>query len=344
MIRAGHDADVLDVIGHVLERSGRRRVLGLPALQRRGDALGLPDVETPEGRTVEACLLGSEFGTPAPPRLGDVVGQEINHHDTAVGCDQPEHRVAHIARMIYQRARRGVREDDRRRRHPQRRAHGLLGDVRQVDQHAEAVHLAHYRLTEGCEPMVRRGIGGGIRPGGVGGVGERHVARAEVVVGAQHRERVIDLVATLHADQAGDAMRAMLAQDVGRVVGHRQVLRVARAHRLDELDLLERRLHGRRALNGRVNEHRPELRPHPSGAQPRDVGHERRLTRRRGQGERGGAQIDAREIARETRPDLPGQVVMPVDERRLREDALDARAVRRRGRRHRAREQQRREP
>ena len=72
--------------------------------------------------------------------------------------------------------------------------------MREVDQHAEPVHLAHDLLTEGCETVMPRGHHRrGVGPIGVRVVRERHVTHAEIVVGAQRAERVLDAVAPFHA-------------------------------------------------------------------------------------------------------------------------------------------------
>ena len=55
-----------------------------------------------------------------------------------------------------------------------------------------------------CFGAIERGVG----PVERHVVRERHVARAEVVVGAQRAERVLDRVAALDAEQRRDASRA----------------------------------------------------------------------------------------------------------------------------------------
>ena len=104
-----------------------------------------------------------------------------------------------------------------------------------------------------------------------------HVARAEVVIGTQHRERVIDLMAALDADQAGDATTLVHAHDVGGRIGHGEVVRVAAADLLDEVNLLDGHLHCGRPLGVGRYPYRPELCPDVASAQTRDVGHQRRV-------------------------------------------------------------------
>src|SRR5207302_385533 len=128
-------------------------------------------------------------------------------------------------------------------------------------------------------------------------------------------ERVVDLVTALDADQRADAVRLVHADDVRRRVCHGQVRRIARAQRLDQIDLLERRLHRLRALHVYRDPHRPELRPDAADAQAGNVGHEWHAIGRGRQRGGGGGQIDLRQITPEARADLPGQIVVAVDER-----------------------------
>ena len=90
--------------------------------------------------------------------------------------------------MIHERARAGVREDHRRGGDVERVAHHAGRDVREVHEHAEPVHLAHHFAPERREPAVLRGVERGVRPIERHVVREGHVARAEVVVGAQDVE------------------------------------------------------------------------------------------------------------------------------------------------------------
>ena len=99
----------------------------------------------------------------------------------------------------------------------QRVLHRLGGGVGQVDEHAETVHLLHHLLAESGEPAVPRRVGGGVRP--VEGllVGEGHVPDAQVEVRAERAQGVLDRMAALHAEEAGDPSAVGGALDlVGR--------------------------------------------------------------------------------------------------------------------------------
>ena len=94
----------------------------------------------------------------------DVDRREVDHHHAAIGGDLLQHRIGDIARMIIERARTRMRKHDWRFRHAQRIEHRRLAHVTQIDQHAEAVELAHHRLAELGEPVVLGIVSRGIRP------------------------------------------------------------------------------------------------------------------------------------------------------------------------------------
>ena len=71
-------------------------------------------------------------------------------------------------------------------------------------------------------------------------VGQRHVARAEVVELAQRGEAAADLVAALDADQRGDLARLVDADDVVGGARQLEVVRIGLDQPLDDVDLLER--------------------------------------------------------------------------------------------------------
>ena len=119
--------------------------------------------------------------------------------------------------------------------------------------------------------------------GGVGGVGQRHVARAGVVHLAQHRQGIVDLMAAFDADQRSNLVRLVNAANIRGRIGHLEIGRILRRHALDQIDLLQRHLHRLEALQSHRYPHRPELRAHMPGAQSRNIRHQRRLARADGQ-------------------------------------------------------------
>ena len=118
-------------------------------------------------------------------------------------------------------------------------------------------------------------------------------------------------VAALHADERGDLPLAMDALDVGGGQGQLEGLGITRHHLVDDVNLLEHRLHRGRAGGHRGHIHRPELGADAAGAQARDVRDQRRA-------ELAGVarQINRAEVVAVLAV-LPGQVVVAVNERRL---------------------------
>ena len=89
----------------------------------------------------------------------------------------------------------------------------------------------------------------------------------------------------------------------------------------------KRRLHGVRALRLHGHPHRPELPAHLARAQARDVGHQGRPAAATAAPRYPAVRSTAAEVALEALADLPGQVVVTVDQRRRRQNALPALAA-----------------
>ena len=114
-------------------------------------------------------------------------------------------------------------KDDRRAAGLDRILHRCRRDVAEVDQHAEPVHLADHLDAERAEAVIFWIVGRAVGPFGGLVVGQRHVARAQIVVLAQRGERAADLPAAFDADHRGDLPRPVDAHDV---VGGRGQLEV----------------------------------------------------------------------------------------------------------------------
>ena len=140
-------------------------------------------------------------------------------------------------------------------------------------------------------------------------MGERHVADAERVAGAQRAEAVLDRLAILHAEERRDLALPTGALDVGGAGGEEERVRVGVDHPAGELDLFE--LGARRVRQSRRDEDAPELAGDPALAEPRNVGVDRRAAL---------VEIDPGQIARERLAQRPGQVVVGVDQRHLLEE------------------------
>ena len=86
---------------------------------------------------------------------------------------------------------------------------GFVGDVGDVDHHAEAIHLLHDLFAEGRESVVVVDsfvfeVAGGVGPVVGVGPGEGHVTDAEAVVVAEEAEGVFDGVAAFDAHEDGE--------------------------------------------------------------------------------------------------------------------------------------------
>ena len=198
-----------------------------------------------ERRRARAC--GRPGGAPG---LVDEGGVEVDHDDAAVGGDGAELSSVRLrgwsvrARAEEWEAMMGARGGG------EGVPEGLVGDVGDVDHHAEAVHLADDVVAEGGEAVVV-GDGGVVEvAGGVGpvvgvGPGEGHVADAEAVVEAEEAEGVLDGVAAFDADEDGEAVPAAWAARMSSGVRQRrEVVGVA-------ADLLEDGVDELRGCGGR---------------------------------------------------------------------------------------------
>jgi hypothetical protein len=113
-------------------------------------------------------------------------------------------------------------------------------------------------------------------------------------------------MSAFHADERRDL--ALLEDALDVVHGECQLerLRVLAHHAVHDVDLLERRRHGRRIICRDVD--RPELSADTACPEPRDVGHDRRL---------GPGDVELVQIAPGILSERPGVIVVPVDERHL---------------------------
>ncbi len=196
----------------------------------------------------------------------------------------------------------GVREDHRSLDHVQRVVHRGNRDMRQVDQHAQALHLADHVSAEIGQTAGRRGIRGRVGPADVHVVGQGHVPHAELVQHAQRAERGGDAMAAFGAEQRGHPAGGEDPLHVGGGQRELQGRRIGRDHPAGQVDLLEHRGDGGVPRDRGRHEDRPELGAHPARREPGQVGVGARD--RFGQVYRSGPSAQR-----------PGQVVVPVDQR-----------------------------
>ena len=149
-------------------------------------------------------------------------------------------------------------------------------------------------------------------------MGQRHVAHAQAIDLAQHGERIADLMAALHAHQAGDTSGLV---DTDNVVGRRrefEVVGITCGEPFHDVDLFKRCLHCRAAAHFGGDIHRPELPADVPRVQPCHVGLKR--ARQLVAVCRNIGRLDLRRVFL---AQLPRQVVVPVNERRCLQNSVD---------------------
>ena len=224
MVVAGDLGDMLDMVGDQRRPSPRGAgCAACPRLQRRrrrrpraGRCIA-PSAALPRRRWSAAhCQNASRHEA----------GHEIDHHHAAVGGQQLEHVVGDVARVVVERARRcewekitGASAGLRARPSSSRAMTWLRSTSMPMP-----VHLVDDRAAESVRPSIFGIVGRAVGPFGVLVVGQRHVARAEVVELAQRGEAAADLVPALDPDQRGDLARLVDADDVVGGAGQLEVV------------------------------------------------------------------------------------------------------------------------
>ncbi len=168
------------------------------------------------------CAFGFEGDEGLAVGLVDEGGVEVDHDGAAVGGDGAELIVGEVAGRVAEGAGAGVRREDGGAGDGEDVGEGLVGDVGDVDHHAEAVHLGDDLAAEGGEAGRDGGVWGWVAEvaGGFGpvvgvGPGEGHVADAEGVVDAEEGEGVLDGVAAFDAHEDGELSGGVGGEDVG---------------------------------------------------------------------------------------------------------------------------------
>ena len=185
-------------------------------------------------------------------------------------------------------------------------AHRVGRDVREVDEHADAVHLAHHLDAKGGEPADGRLVGGRVGPRDVVVVGQRQVTDTQHVQHPQGCEGTTDGVATLSPDEGGDPPRREDRLQLVRGASESQPVAIPGDHLMDGVDLFQG-LDDRRAIGQRGGDPgRPELRADAAVPQPGQVG------------VRGGqalGKVQPVEVVARLLACLPREVVVSVDQR-----------------------------
>ena len=173
--------------------------------------------------------------------------------------------------MIAQSAARGVGSNERSLADFEGVVEGFVGNVRNVHHNALAVHFADDSLAKIGEPVVRRLVGGGIRPLVVVEVGEGHVAHAEIAKHAQHTNVVADHMAALDANERGDFPLGVRVADFVSSAAEDQVFRIFNDVLVHGINLIESFLHRGRTHDAAINPDGKENGVHASFAHARDI-------------------------------------------------------------------------
>ncbi|OUE30419.1 hypothetical protein BFL35_10190 [Clavibacter michiganensis] len=245
--------------------------------QRRARALA----RTPRGDGLHALVVArihalrhgqhQRLVVPLGHRGRHELRHERRHADAVVRGQRLEHVVGHVARHVALRPRARVAEQHGPAGDPQRVAHHVGRYVREVDDHADPLHLGDHALARGAQPVQHGRVGRGVGPRHVRVVRERHVPDAERAHRPERAERAADRVAALHAEERGDAARRDRAVHVVGRDAEREPVRVRGDEAAHHVDLLDGGAHRVDARQVR-HPHRPELRRHASALQTRQVG------------------------------------------------------------------------
>ena len=128
---------------------------------------------------------------------GYEVRHERHHADAVLLTQSLQHIVRNVAGHVADDAGGGVREHDRNLADRQSVAHRVGRDVAEVDQHADAVHLAHHLDAKSGQTAQHGLVGGRVGPRDVVVVGQCQVAHTEHVQHSQRRQRAADRVPAL---------------------------------------------------------------------------------------------------------------------------------------------------
>jgi hypothetical protein len=164
-----------------------------------------------------------------------------------------------------------VRGHDRHARRLEHVVVGLIGDVRDVDDHAEVVHRPHDRPPEVGEAAVPSRVAGRVAPVVRVHVRQRQVPRAAAVEIAQQIERVLDGVAAFDADHQRRLSFALRGADRGRIGGEEELVRQPARLFVDRLDEPVRELRGAAARIRRRDVRGEERSRDPAGPQRGEV-------------------------------------------------------------------------
>ena len=166
-----------------------------------------------------------------------------------------------------------MRRDDGRPGRGQRVVERLVGDVGNVHHHAQTVHPFHHCAPEIRQAVPLRLVTRRVRPLGVLGVRQRHVADAQAIENIERAQVVLDDVAAFDSHQDRDLLLAVDARDVVRRERQIEGVRMAGHLLVHQVNQVERAMD--QVLGGPIDADpdREELRPKMPVAHLRDADH-----------------------------------------------------------------------
>ncbi len=176
--------------------------------------------------------------------LGEKADVVVNLDNATVFCESAHHVVGHVAGSLGDGARGGVRSDNGSFGGGDDVGEGFVGDVRDIDHDAEAIHFEDDLLAEVGEAVMRGGVGGRVSPVGIFHVGEGHVANTESGVGAEDGEVVIDHVAAFDTHERSDLALFFGGADFFGGGGKDKIVGMFANGFADGVDLVESLLNG----------------------------------------------------------------------------------------------------
>lgn len=113
--------------------------------------------------------------------------------------------------------------------------------MRQIDQHAESIHLPHYILAILTHPVPERGIGrkSAVRVLVIAVVVQRDVANTELMVEPQRGSRIADHVQALNAHHRRDLLPSVGSPCRTRCECNLEIIGVGVCQTADEVNLLQ---------------------------------------------------------------------------------------------------------
>ena len=148
---------------------------------------------------------------------------------------------------------------------------GLIGHMRNIHHHAQAIHFEHYLLAEVGQPVVMLDFGivdisGGVRPFIGIGPAQGHVADTEAIVVAEEVHVVLNGVPALNTHQGRQLVFFVSAFDVGNAEGHHHAIGMPGGFLVDGVDQVEGMLREMSLVGLRLYPDREEFRTQISRA------------------------------------------------------------------------------